>query len=104
MSKTDVMPVLKANAYGHGVIPVSKVARAHNVKMIGFATLLTVCALTSFWAILCLLYPTLSYTMLPYATLRAPPGSDPTPPYPTLTNHPNHPNHTIPYPPQPDPT
>lgn len=39
MSKTDVMPVLKANAYGHGVIPVSKIARAHNVKMIGFATL-----------------------------------------------------------------
>jgi alanine racemase len=39
MSKTDVMPVLKANAYGHGAITVSKIMRAHNVKMIGCATL-----------------------------------------------------------------
>ena len=39
MSKTDVMPVLKANAYGHGIVPISKVVRNHNVKMIGVATL-----------------------------------------------------------------
>ena len=39
VSKTDVMPVLKANAYGHGMIPVSKILRNHNVKMIGVATL-----------------------------------------------------------------
>ena len=39
MSKTDVMPVIKANAYGHGAIQISRIARAHNVKMIGVATL-----------------------------------------------------------------
>jgi alanine racemase len=39
VSKTDVMPVLKANAYGHGAITVSKILRDHNVKMIGMATL-----------------------------------------------------------------
>lgn len=39
MSKTDVMPVLKANAYGHGIVPISKIVRSHNVKMIGVATL-----------------------------------------------------------------
>ena len=39
MSKTDVMPVLKANAYGHGIVPISKIVRNHNVKMIGVATL-----------------------------------------------------------------
>jgi alanine racemase len=39
MSKTDVMPVLKANAYGHGIVPVSKILRNHSVKMIGVATL-----------------------------------------------------------------
>lgn len=33
------MPVLKANAYGHGMIPVSKILRNHNVNMIGVATL-----------------------------------------------------------------
>ena len=39
MSKTDVMPVIKANAYGHGAIQISRIARDHNVKMIGVATL-----------------------------------------------------------------
>jgi|UniRef100_A0A6C0M1L3 alanine racemase len=39
MSKTDIMPVLKANAYGHGAIAVSKILRAHGVRMIGTATL-----------------------------------------------------------------
>ena len=39
MAKTDLMPVLKSNAYGHGIIPVSKILRRHNVKMIGVATL-----------------------------------------------------------------
>lgn len=39
MSKTDIMPVLKANAYGHGAVPVSKILRNHNVKLIGVATL-----------------------------------------------------------------
>jgi len=39
MSKTDIMPVLKANAYGHGAIPISKILRAHGVKMIGTATI-----------------------------------------------------------------
>ena len=39
MSKTDIMPVLKANAYGHGAVPVSKILRNHNVKLIGMATL-----------------------------------------------------------------
>ena len=39
MAKTDIMPVLKANAYGHGAVPVSKILRNHNVKLIGVATL-----------------------------------------------------------------
>jgi len=39
ISKTDVMPVIKANAYGHGAIQISRIARDHNVKMIGVATL-----------------------------------------------------------------
>lgn len=39
VAKTDIMPVLKSNAYGHGIIPVSKILRNHNVKMIGVATL-----------------------------------------------------------------
>ena len=38
-SGTDIMPVLKANAYGHGVIGVSKILRAYGVKNIGVATL-----------------------------------------------------------------
>jgi len=39
VSKTDVMPVLKSNAYGHGIVPVSRILRNHNVKMIGVATI-----------------------------------------------------------------
>jgi alanine racemase len=39
VSKTDVMPVLKSNAYGHGIVPVSRILRSHNVKMIGVATI-----------------------------------------------------------------
>ena len=38
-SKTDVMPVLKANAYGHGIIEMSKICRKLDVKYIGVATL-----------------------------------------------------------------
>ena len=29
---TDVMPVIKANAYGHGIIGISKILRNHGVK------------------------------------------------------------------------
>ena len=39
VSKIDVMPVLKANAYGHGIVSVSRILRNHNVKMIGVATI-----------------------------------------------------------------
>jgi alanine racemase len=39
VSKTDVMPVLKSNAYGHGIVPVSRILRNHNIKMIGVATI-----------------------------------------------------------------
>ena len=39
MAKTDVMPVIKANAYGHGIIEVSQILRKHGVKHIGVATL-----------------------------------------------------------------
>lgn len=35
----DVMPVIKANAYGHGIIGISKILRNHGVKHIGVATL-----------------------------------------------------------------
>jgi alanine racemase len=38
-SGTDVMPVLKANAYGHGIIEMSKICRKLGVKYIGVATL-----------------------------------------------------------------
>lgn len=38
-SGTDVMPVLKANAYGHGMIPMAKLCRAFGVNYIGVATL-----------------------------------------------------------------
>lgn len=38
-SKTDVMPILKANAYGHGIIEMSKICRKLRVKYIGVATL-----------------------------------------------------------------
>jgi alanine racemase len=38
-SGTDVMPVLKANAYGHGIIEISKICRNLGAKYIGVATL-----------------------------------------------------------------
>jgi alanine racemase len=38
-SNTEIMPVLKANAYGHGIIPMSKICRKLGVKYIGVATL-----------------------------------------------------------------
>lgn len=37
-SKTDIMPVLKANAYGHGIVNLSKILRKQNIKYIGVAT------------------------------------------------------------------
>ena len=36
--KTDIMPVLKANAYGHGIIQLSKILREENIKYLGVAT------------------------------------------------------------------
>jgi alanine racemase len=36
---TDLMPVLKANAYGHGIIEMSKILRKLGIKYIGVATL-----------------------------------------------------------------
>ena len=38
-SGTDVMPILKANAYGHGIIEISKICRNLGAKYIGVATL-----------------------------------------------------------------
>lgn len=38
-AKTDIMPVLKANAYGHGIIEMSKICRNLGIKYIGVATL-----------------------------------------------------------------
>jgi alanine racemase len=38
-SCTEVMPVLKANAYGHGIIEIAKICRKMGVKYIGVATL-----------------------------------------------------------------
>ncbi len=38
-SGTDVMPVLKANAYGHGIVEIAKICRKLGVKYIGVATL-----------------------------------------------------------------
>jgi alanine racemase len=38
-SGTEVMPVLKANAYGHGIIEVAKICRGFGVRYIGVATL-----------------------------------------------------------------
>ena len=38
-AKTDIMPVLKANAYGHGMIEMSKICRNLGIKYIGVATL-----------------------------------------------------------------
>lgn len=36
--KTDIMPVLKANAYGHGIIQISKILRKEKIKYLGVAT------------------------------------------------------------------
>lgn len=38
-SGTDIMPVLKADAYGHGIIEMSKILRKLGIKYIGVATL-----------------------------------------------------------------
>ena len=37
-SKTDIMPVIKANAYGHGIIEIAKILRQQHIKYIGVAT------------------------------------------------------------------
>jgi alanine racemase len=37
-SKTDIMPVIKANAYGHGIIDIAKILRQLHIKYIGVAT------------------------------------------------------------------
>ena len=36
---TEIMPVIKANAYGHGMIQMSKILRNAGIKLIGVATL-----------------------------------------------------------------
>lgn len=38
-AKTDIMPVLKANAYGHGIAEMARIMRKNDVKYIGVATL-----------------------------------------------------------------
>lgn len=38
-AKTDIMPILKSNAYGHGIVEMSKICRKLGVKYIGVATL-----------------------------------------------------------------
>jgi alanine racemase len=38
-SKTELMPVLKSNAYGHGIVEMSKIIRDLNIKYIGVATI-----------------------------------------------------------------
>jgi alanine racemase len=38
-AKTDIMPVLKANAYGHGIIEMARICRNIGIKYIGVATL-----------------------------------------------------------------
>ena len=38
-AKTDIMPVLKANAYGHGIVEMAKNCRNLGIKYIGVATL-----------------------------------------------------------------
>jgi alanine racemase len=37
-SKTDLMPILKANAYGHGLVEMAKTVRTIGIKHIGVAT------------------------------------------------------------------
>jgi len=39
MAKTDIMPVLKADAYGHGIIETARILRKMGVKYLGVATL-----------------------------------------------------------------
>lgn len=39
LAKTDIMPVLKANAYGHGIIDMAKIVRKMKIKYIGVATI-----------------------------------------------------------------
>ena len=39
MSGTDLMPVLKADAYGHGIVEMSKILRKLGIQYIGVATL-----------------------------------------------------------------
>jgi len=38
-SGTDIMPVLKANAYGHGIVEMARIVRKLGIKYIGVATL-----------------------------------------------------------------
>ena len=38
-SKTDIIPVLKANAYGHGMVEIAKILRKKQIELIGVATL-----------------------------------------------------------------
>ena len=38
-AKTEIMPVLKANAYGHGMIPMAQICRQLGVTYIGVATI-----------------------------------------------------------------
>jgi alanine racemase len=38
-SGTDIMPVLKANSYGHGIVEMAKICRRLHVKYIGVATI-----------------------------------------------------------------
>ena len=38
MAKTDIMPVLKADAYGHGIVDMAKILRKLHVKYLGVAT------------------------------------------------------------------
>jgi len=38
-AKTDLMPILKSNAYGHGLIKISRILRELGIKYIGVATL-----------------------------------------------------------------
>lgn len=39
MSGTDIMPVLKSNAYGHGLVEMSRVLRSIDIKYLGVATI-----------------------------------------------------------------
>jgi alanine racemase len=38
-SKTEMIPVLKANAYGHGMVEIAKILRKEKIELIGVATL-----------------------------------------------------------------